>query len=435
MNSDLIYSNLEIIADISSKNEKEALIKSHEQDEDFKQTLRYAYDPFMRFGIAKVPERSTFGAGTFDEGGDTWSILDLLASRALTGNAAREAVENEVNRLGEDSSQLFKRILTKDLRAGFSESTINKAISGLVPTFDCMLAHKYEPSRVKAWPQVVEAKLDGVRVLAFVNLTNETVFFYSRSGKEFFTFDHLKRPIIDMLSMARADKVDDEAEYDGLLEMVFDGEIVSGSFNKTVSEVRRKDTQATDAEFHVFDILPIRTFQKEDKTGCLVAGKYSYRRNLLEFVVSKATSEAIKTTPKYIVNSQAEISAIYDKVRARGLEGLIVKDMDGLYHRRRNHGWMKIKNEESVDVPIIAVEEGTGKYVNQLGAFVVDVDGVKVNVGSGLSDEQRASFWEAKDELLGRLVEVEFHEKTEDGSLRHPRFVRFRDTLLSGKKE
>lgn len=419
MDSDLIFEKITDIAAVSGKNDKEVLIASHAGDTEFEKALRYAYDPFMRFGIAKVPERTTFGAGYFTEGGDTWALLDSLASRELTGNAARDAVQKEVDRLGEPSSQLFKRILTKDLRAGFSESTINKAISGLVPTFDCMLAHKYEESRIKSWPQVVETKLDGVRVLAFINLNNGTVFFYSRSGKEFFTFDHLKQPLLDMLNAAKSD----DLEY----EVVLDGEIVSGSFNKTVSEVRRKDEQAVDAEFHIFDILPMQTFRSDSKSGCKVAGPYKLRRKVLETVVKFATTEAIKTTPKYIVNSQAEISVIYEKVRARGLEGLIVKDLDGLYHRRRNHGWMKIKNEESVDVPIVAVEEGTGKYIGQLGALVVDVDGVRVNVGSGLSDEQRASFWEAKDELIGRLVEVEFHEKTPDGSLRHPRFVRFRD--------
>lgn len=430
MNSDLIFEQIEAVAAVSGKNDKEALIASHAGDEEFKTALRYAYDPFMRFGIAKVPERTTFGAGYFDEGGDTWALLDRLSSKALTGNAARDAVQKEVDRLSEPSSQLFKRIITKDLRAGFSESTINKAIPGLVPTFDCMLAHKYEESRIKSWPQVVETKLDGVRVLAFVSLDNETVFFYSRSGKEFFTFDHLKKPILEMLSTARADMLlsdDCDIENGDLIEIVLDGEIVSGSFNKTVSEVRRKDEQAVDAEYHAFDILPLETFKSDSKSGCKIAGPYKQRRKLLEDVAKFAPIEAIKTTPRYFVNSQAEISAIYEKVRARGLEGLIVKDLDGLYHRRRNHGWMKIKNEESVDVPIIATEEGTGKYAGQLGALVVDVDGIAVNVGSGLSDEQRASFWEAKGELIGRLVEVEFHEKTPDGSLRHPRFVRFRD--------
>ncbi|CAB4122211.1 CDC9 ATP-dependent DNA ligase [uncultured Caudovirales phage] len=424
--SDLIFEKIEEIGAVSGKNDKEALIALMSGDDEFEKVLRYAYDPFTRFGIAKVPERSTFGAGTFTEGGYTWAILDKLAERELTGNAAREAVENEINRLGEDSSQLFKRILTKDLRAGFSESTINKAIPGLIPTFDCMLAHKYEASRIKSWPQVVEAKLDGVRVLAFVDIMKDSVFFYSRSGKEFNTFDHLKRPILDMVEMARPELTKDNDD-DDYLEIVLDGEIVSGSFNKTVSEVRKKDVQASDAEFHIFDVLPLYTFEQEDKTGCKVAGKYSVRRKRLELIVSNSPTDMIKTTAKYLVNSQAEIAVIYDKVRARGLEGLIVKDLDGLYHRRRNHGWMKIKNEESVDVPIIAVEEGTGKYIGQLGALVVDVEGIKVNVGSGLSDEQRASFWEAKDELIGRLVEVEFHEKTPDGSLRHPRFIRFRD--------
>lgn len=414
-----IYDCIRKIADTSSKNEKQAMIERWGRSE-FQRVLRYAYDPFMRFGIAKVDKVDVEAAGDFDD--VTWKLLDDLAERRLTGGAAINAVHDEMAKLNIESQKLLEDILKKDLRAGFSASTINKAIPGLVPTFDCMLAHKFEPERIKVWPQIVETKLDGVRTLAFINLKKSTVYFYSRSGKEFTTLDHLKQPILDAAYGSRF-------ALDGALEFVLDGEAISGNFTKTVSEIKRKSEHATDMQFHAFDILPTITFSKEDKDGCLVAGTYEKRRFYLEDLVKCDTTGLIKATQQYICNSHSEMMGIYDKVRGRGLEGLIIKSPKGLYHRRRNHSWMKLKNESTVDVPIIGFEEGTGKAAGSLGAFIVDMEGVKVNVGSGLSDVQRAEFWtvEAGKELLGRLIEVEYHEKTPDGSLRHPRFVRFRD--------
>ena len=55
---------------------------------------------------------------------------------------------------------------------------------------------------------------------------------------------------------------------------------------------------------------------------------------------------------------------------------------------------------------------------------------IKVNVGSGFSDEDRTSYWDARNELLDNFVEVEADVVTQnqDGtySLRFPRFMRFR---------
>jgi ATP-dependent DNA ligase len=72
------------------------------------------------------------------------------------------------------------------------------------------------------------------------------------------------------------------------------------------------------------------------------------------------------------------------------------------------------------------MELGTGKNANRLGNFIVDVDGVKVNVGEGITDKQRDEFWQNKNKLIGKIIEVKFQEKTPDGSLRFPRFVRHR---------
>jgi DNA ligase-1 len=432
MNSDAIFDAIEEIASTSSKTGKEALVAKHGADGTFVAVLEAALNPFKTYGIAKRPSVDHHLDGIFDA--QTWSLLAGLETRTLTGNMARESLVSELMRLNANSAELLWRIVSKDLRAGFSESTVNKAIPGTVPTFDCMLAHKFEAHRVKKWPVVAEPKLDGVRVLAFVDIAKPSVHFFSRSGKEFTTFDHLKQPLIDLIDGFRADlcnKADyQEADTEYFAEhldcedfaVVFDGEIVSGSFNKTVSEVRRKDAQATDAIFNVFDILPMSLFSKDDK----VPSKHNYtqrRQVLVDMLGHYPKDYVVQLLPRYLVSSEAEIDTLYESVRARGLEGLIIKD-DAPYYRRRNHAWMKIKAEETLDLRVTGWEPGTGKYEGMIGALIVDHKGVPVNVGSGLSDQFRQS---DPDEIVGRLIEVEYHEITPDGSLRHPRYKRFRD--------
>jgi DNA ligase-1 len=120
---------------------------------------------------------------------------------------------------------------------------------------------------------------------------------------------------------------------------------------------------------------------------------------------------------------------------AQGFEGIMLKDLDAPYECRRSSFWMKLKPVLSVDLSIIAVEEGTGKNTGKLGALVCEgVDNgrhIKVNVGSGLTDAQRIDFWNNRDSLPGQTVEIlcDVITQNQDGgySLRFPRFLRFRD--------
>jgi DNA ligase-1 len=428
MNSIEALAAIDKIAATSSKNDKEALVEKFAKDPLFRKILAYALDPFVTFGVAEksIPKVTEHGANTFDERqGYVWDTLDLMASRALTGNAAQVRLFEILSGLDETSASVVRRILLKDLRAGFTKNTVNRVFPGMIPSFDCMLAHKFDAKRVKTWPVAVEPKLDGVRVLAFVD--GKSAAFYSRSGKEFTTFDHLKKPLIDTYNVIFA----------GGSRIVLDGEVVSGSFNKTVSEVRRKDEQASDAKFYVFDLLPAALFNEDTKVPS--AGTYELRRKSVEVFVDKAGHPICKL-PSVLATNEAAVMANYTKFREKGLEGAIVKPLDGLYHRKRNHAWMKLKAEESADIVVTGAFEGEGKYQGMLGGLLANFNGVEVSIGGGFSDEQRRTFWEAwttemkeqflpgqAGEIVGRLIEVEYHEVTPDGSLRHPRFVRFRD--------
>ena len=59
---------------------------------------------------------------------------------------------------------------------------------------------------------------------------------------------------------------------------------------------------------------------------------------------------------------------------------------------------------------VVATEEGTGRNEGKLGAPVFqgtdDGKDILVNVGSGLSDAPRETFWETQDRLLGMVAEV-----------------------------
>jgi DNA ligase-1 len=124
-----------------------------------------------------------------------------------------------------------------------------------------------------------------------------------------------------------------------------------------------------------------------------------------------------------------------DDAVAQGYEGIMIKDVGAPYECKRTDFWMKWKPTISVDLEIVGFEEGTGRNLGRLGAIICKgVDNgrdIRVNVGSGFSDSNRDEYWNARNNLLGHLVEVQADAVTQnqDGtySLRFPRFLRFRD--------
>jgi DNA ligase-1 len=62
----------------------------------------------------------------------------------------------------------------------------------------------------------------------------------------------------------------------------------------------------------------------------------------------------------------------------------------------------------------------------------VDYKGTRLRVGTGMSDKQRLIFWQEREKLPGRIVEVLYKEETENKrtnqkSLQFPVFVALRE--------
>ena len=120
----------------------------------------------------------------------------------------------------------------------------------------------------------------------------------------------------------------------------------------------------------------------------------------------------------------------------KGFEGIMIKDRNASYECKRSHFMLKAKPFIEVSLEVVDTEEGTGRNEGKLGALICEGkdDGkfIKVNVGSGLTDDNRDEFWVNKDKLIGQIVEVRAdaitkNQDTEnEWSLRFPRFLRFR---------
>ena len=147
-----------------------------------------------------------------------------------------------------------------------------------------------------------------------------------------------------------------------------------------------------------------------------------------------------------------EIDEIFVEARARGNEGLMIKNRETLYTPgRRGHAWLKLKRElATLDSVVTAVEFGNGKRAGVLSDYTFAVraeNGDLMNVGkaySGLTDVEIAEMteWFKQHTLTdfghSRLVEAKIvlevafnnimrSDRHESGfALRFPRIVRLR---------
>jgi ATP-dependent DNA ligase len=452
----IITAILEQMAATSSRNDKERLTAELVQSEFGQKVLKWTYDPFITFGL--TPPRLV-GQGEIEFQFDLVEpMLQNLASRHLTGNDAVTQVEEVMEAMDGLSAELLWRILSKDLRVGITATTANLVMPGLVPTFAVMRANAYEAKRVKKWPQIAEPKLDGMRVTFLCKDGNGG--FFSRSGNRLSSLDHLVLPVMKIAVLALANSKN--PAIPSLLtagrgwNFMLDAEAISGNRFETIGNTKRGE-KSEDTVLHLFDILSYADF---DANGA-VGPTYLERRALLEEFLQHVPPEhagSFTETPRYFVNSDAEIQALYTSFQDRGLEGAMVKNPDSLYEKKKSWSWMKLKSEQSEDLPVVGFYNGepNAKYEASTGGLIVmRANGVLVRVGGGFSDAQREEIWEAwqKDaadlgvvaqpgfkpgwsntavsttprNLLGRLIEVLYHEETPDGSLGHPRFKRFRD--------
>jgi DNA ligase-1 len=414
-----------------SRLNKEAIILAQAEAGNAKlfEGLRLCYDAMITFGLKQIPEKTDE-----DGAGLPWDSFTLaltgFTTRGVTGNTARDMVAALMKSATKaEWNGWYRRILIKDMRAGFSENTVNKVVEKkfpqyVIPVFSCQLAHDSANHEEKVTgKKIIEVKLDGVRVITIV-YPDGRVDQFSRNGKELVNFPHVKDQLVQIANQF--------AE-----PMVLDGEIMSGSFQDLMKQIHRKSSaKANDAVLNLFDALPLAQFETGESDTTQEARSEWLKTwfDANEAALPNVTVVAQELVDLDTIEGQARYKEINAQAIAGGYEGIMLKDANAGYKCKRSVAWLKLKPFIEVSLAVVGVEEGTGKNVGKLGAFIVegidDGKAIKTNVGSGLTDNMRECFWEAADELIGNIIEVRADAITQnqDGtySLRFPRFKGFR---------
>ena len=437
----------EVIAKLEADNsrlakEKILLEAMNEGLDEFFEGLKMCLDKLYTFGVKQVPTKDD----VISAQGCKWEVFKELAEklnkRELTGHAARDAINLVMSSAtAEQWNGFYRRILIKDLRCGVSEKTVNSVAKKnkfgkyMVPVFTCQLAHDSANHEKKlVGEKMLEVKLDGVRVVTIV-YPDGKVDMFSRNGKEFTNFGHIQEELSAVVKNS-------PPPY----PVVLDGEVMSENFQDLMKQVHRKESvNAKDAVLNLFDFLPLEDFKKGiwDKsqtvrTQMLKAWYEQHKTNLN--VVTVLDHEIVNLdTPE----GQKTYTDVNKRAVQGGYEGIMIKDVNAPYECKRSHAWLKLKPFIEVSLEVKDVEEGTGRNKGKLGALVCEgVDdgrSIKVNVGSGLSDGDRDTFWLHRSRLPGNIVEVRAdaitknQDSDETYSLRFPRFMRFRGFEIGEK--
>ena len=371
---------------------KQSVIKDNLDNVDFIEGAKMALDPLVTFGVKQVPFSETDGPGVDDI--EVGMVFVKLIKRTLTGHAARDAIQELCDKAtNEQWNDWYRRILIKDLRCGTGAKLINKVQADTIPLFGCMLAHDgaKHPKKI-AGECYVEYKYDGVRVIAIVQNGSATL--HSRNGKLLENFPHIEEAL-------------SKPEFEGL---VFDGEVMSEDFQTLMKQVHRKEgAQTEDSYLAVFDMLTLEEFDAGGTSKNAIERRqrivnlsnlFTYRIQLVDATLIDMDSE----------EGQAKFQAMNKRALDEGYEGLMIKPVSEGYKCKRSHAWLKIKPFIEVTLKVVELEEGTGKNEGLLGALVVEGedDGkfFRLNVGSGLTDENREQIWENQDKVIGQLVEI-----------------------------
>src|SRR5215204_3467819 len=301
-------------------------------------------------------------------------------------------------------------------------------------TAPLMLAESRErPFSDPAW--LFELKLDGYRLLASAQAGAPRLF--SRNGNDLSScFPEVTHAIAAL----------------PVTSLVIDGEVValdeSGRPSFQRLQQRGKLTHSLDIHqamvenpvtFYAFDLLALEGFD-------LRPLPLSTRKQLLRKLLPPAGAI------RYLDHFEGDGELLYQQVLKLGLEGIIGKRADSSYRAGRSPHWVKVRTRMSDDFVVVGFTASKGSRTG-FGALLLGqyVDGGLTytgRAGTGFSDRQLTEVRAALER--GRrpsppcsgpipkekgttwtepamVCEVEFTEWTDEGLLRQPVFLRFRD--------
>jgi DNA ligase-1 len=440
---DSILAALNEIAAVSGKIDKQKLVEKHLKDPDFERVVVLMLNPFKRFYIKNFEPQTA--APSQWNAADAYDLFERLANRTLSGTDARVACGRMV--AAGFPADLMIRILTKDPKAGFGESTVNKAKKGLLPDFPYMRCALPKDAKFGtwAWKQGVisQEKADGM--YATLNKSKGDLSIMSRSGTPF-------NPDSFPAIVADSEKLYDNTQTQGeLLVINADGEIQpreigNGMLNKVCQG--GEWPKGYSAIYRAWDQIPLDQVYTKVKYNVGYAARLQKLREQIPSVALK-DADAIAIIDTRIVRSMEEAKAHYAEMLEAGKEGTILSEPNAPWIDSTSKFKIKFKLTAPCELRVTGWRKGNGKNSELFGSLICESeDGLLEVAISGFKDAHRKEIHEAMDVwVIGSIVTVDSNmimapsREGKKWSLFLPRFAEFRkdkdkaDTLEKIKEQ
>lgn len=404
----------------TSGNSDKSAIMAANMNDTIKVIYADCYDKQRNYGVKKFNMPKTSGKKTLDKNyEDFHNVLEQLNAREVTGNAAIALVENTIGQYTADDQSILKAILDRKLTIGLSKSSFDKLLGDEAESdFEVTLA--YDMNKVKGVDVLdgsflASRKCDGARCVAFVDVKKGTckIEFKSRQGKPFTTLNNVK-PALSKL----AGKLED-GKY------VFDGEccIVDENgdehFDWIMKEIRRKDHTIENPCYQIFDFVTMDQFLMKEESAV-----FHERYNFLVDLFKGIKDSEIKLLAQEFINGQEDFDRWAKYVEDGNWEGFMLRK-DTAFEVGRTKNLLKVKkflDDEFVvkDIEIDTMTtsipgKGNVKF-DGVKSLIIEYKGNPVNVGSGLSREQRIDWMKNPKKIIGKTICVKYFEITKNKS-------------------
>lgn len=429
---------LELVKNTAGNNDKKAIIDANSDNKTLAQIFSDTYDHNRKYFVHKYDKNWGGECYIFrgiynidDNYNEFHEMLNDLAERKVTGNMARAMVEETIAKFVEEDRQILHMILARNLKIGVSMTSFSKVTDTTVDKFKVVLAcnldkiNKVDPLDGNWY---ASRKLDGVRCIAIVDTEAQTVKFMSRQGKEFTSLSNLVQPMLTLCD-----------EYSG--KIVFDGELCAidnngnEDFSKAIQKVTKKNIQATDVKYCIFDVLSYDAFVngKDDRLDAPIFSKRykTYKDLYYNHYGDEGILKYVSVLMQERITSQEDFDKWSKLVKDFGWEGFMLRK-DLPYEAGRIKDLLKVKKfhdaeyiVEGVETGKVVYNEGGMKEHDVVRAIIIDHKGTKVHVGSGLSKEQRIEWYKDPSQIIGKTVTIQYFQESKnmanDGlSLRFP---------------
>ena len=176
-------------------------------------------------------------------------------------------------------------------------------------------------------------------------------------------------------------------------------------------------------KFHIFDV--------PEASGGLLT-----RLEILAKFLKNEPNDNLIIIKQIKMRDNAHFLKFTEEIILNGGEGAVVREPNAPYERKRSKNALKFKKFKDAECEVIAVNKGSGKYVNFAGSLTCKALGSKddkekagepkegtiFKIGSGLSDKNRQD-----PPKIGSIITYKFQNLTSNGKPRFPIFLRVRE--------